>query len=155
MPQAINLRDLCGNGVDPVYQVSFVVVLVAVVAVTAELAEQVHTEILATNPSIDLRVYAIWFNMYPGDQRSKWDGSLLSDPQVTQFWDEKKIVGRWLVERGVVDYAAPILWDAYLLFGPEAVWESIPSPLLSWGEPVYRQQRKLKRAMQSFWPLAG
>ena len=106
-----------------------------------------QSEILAQNPSAELRVYAIWFNMYPGDHRSKWDDTLIADPRVTRLWDEQKIVGRWLVDHGVVDYAGEVLWDAYLLFGPEAIWDEMPAPLISWGEPVYRTEHQLKTAL--------
>ncbi len=104
-------------------------------------------EILAKKPSAELRVYAIWYNMYPGDERSKWDNTLIRDSRVTYLWDEEKIVGRWLVEHKVVDYSREILWDAYLLFGPGAEWDSIPSPLISWGAPVYHRRQELEAAI--------
>ena len=54
-----------------------------------------QTELLAKYPKADLRVYAIWFNMFPGDARSKWPPSLLTDHRVIHRWDEGKIVGMW------------------------------------------------------------
>lgn len=111
-----------------------------------------QTEILAQNPLAVLRVYAIWFNMYPGDDRSKWDDTLIADPRVTRLWDERKTVGHWLVDHEVVDYAGEILWDAYLLFGPEAIWDETPAPLVSWGQPVYRTEHQLQTALS---PLLG
>jgi mercuric reductase len=107
-------------------------------------------EILNKHPGVNLKVYSIWFNMYPGDDRSKWNNTLLSDSRVTQFWDENKIVGRWMVDQKVVDYPRQILWDAYLLFGPEAEWQDTPSPLISWGMPVYHRRHKL---MNDLLPL--
>ena len=101
-------------------------------------------EILNKHPGVNLKVYSIWFNMYPGDDRSKWNNTLLSDSRVTQCWDENKIVGRWMVDQKVVDYPRQILWDAYLLFGPEAEWQDIPSQLISWGMPVYHRRHKLR-----------
>ena len=106
-----------------------------------------QTEILAQDPSAELRVYAIWFDMYPGDDRSRWDDTLLADPRVTRLWDEQKAVGRWFVDHEVVNYSGEVLWDAYLLFGPEAIWDASPSPLISWGEPVYRKERQLLDAL--------
>ena len=108
-----------------------------------------QTDILAQNPSVELRPYAVWFNMYPGDDRSKWDDTLMADPRVTRLWDEQKSVGRWLVDHMVVDYSGEVLWDAYLLFGPEATWDATPALLISWGEPVYRKERQLKAALLS------
>ncbi|MCZ6529203.1 MAG: mercury(II) reductase [Chloroflexi bacterium] len=102
-------------------------------------------ELLNKYPSADLRVYAVWFNMYPGDHRSNWRADLLSDPRVTNFWDEGKLVGRWVVEQKIVDHPRSILWDAYLLFGPEAKWEDLPEPLIGWGKPVYHRRHKLRK----------
>ena len=101
-------------------------------------------ELLNPNPDADLKVYSIWYNMYPGDDRSKWDENLLTDPRVTHFWDEDKIVGRWMVAQDIVDYPREIVWDAYLLFGPDARWKNVPEPLISWGTPVYHRRHKLK-----------
>ena len=103
-----------------------------------------QTEILAANPSALLRSYAIWFNMYPGDERSKWDDSLIIDSRVTFYWDEETIVGRRLIEDNVVGYPYEILWDAYLLFGPEAEWDAVLTTPMSWGDPVYRRKQELK-----------
>ena len=101
-------------------------------------------EILNGYRDANLKVYSVWYNMYPGDDRSKWNNTLLSDPRVTQFWDEEKIIGRWMVAKNVVDYPRDILWDAYLLFGPEAEWQDIPSQLISWGMPVYHRRHNLR-----------
>ena len=106
-----------------------------------------QTEILAANPSADLRVYAIWFNMYPGDERSKWDNSLITDSRVTYYWDEAAIVGRSLVKNNVVQYKYEILWDAYLLYGPEAAWQAVLPAPMSWGDPVYLRKQQLKDAI--------
>ncbi len=109
-------------------------------------ARWVQTELLVRYPKAEVQVYAIWYNMYPGDDRSKWDRTLIRDSRVTCLWDENKIVGRWLVEHSVVHYTEEILWDAYLLFGPEAEWDAIPAPLIGWGSPVYYRGQKLKDA---------
>ena len=34
-------------------------------------------QILQKDPTADLKVYAVWFNMYPGDARWRWDGESL------------------------------------------------------------------------------
>jgi len=109
----------------------------------------VQTDILARDTAAEFRVYAIWFNMYPGDDRSRWDVTLLEDARVTRLWDEQKIVGRWLVDQKVVDYDGDTLWDAYLLFGPKAIWDATLARLISWGEPVYLRKRELEGALSS------
>ena len=109
-------------------------------------------EILSKYPEAELKVYSIWYSMYPGDDRSKWDSSLITDPRATLFWDQEKVVGRWFAEHNIADCGADILWDAYLLFGPEAEWDAVPSPLISWGVPVYHRSEDLKAAIR---PLLG
>ena len=110
-------------------------------------ARWVQKEILAKDSTIDLRVYAIWFNMYPGDRRSRWNPKRISDPRVMHYWDEKKIVGRWLVDQQIVDYPDEVLWDAYLLFGPEASWNETPRILNTWGRPVYPDRKRLAASL--------
>ena len=82
----------------------------------------VQTKILARYPDANLRVYAIWFNMFPGDARSKWRSDLLTDSRVTHWWDDGKVVGRWYQEHASSlrskltkesDWNGEILWDAY------------------------------------------
>jgi hypothetical protein len=38
--------------------------------------------LLSVNPKAPLRVYAVWFNMYPGDARERWRADRLTDPRV-------------------------------------------------------------------------
>jgi hypothetical protein len=69
--------------------------------------------------------------MLPGDRRSAWDAWVLPDPRVTHLWDEQHVAGRWFAR--YLDRAATtrdVFWDGYLLYGPEATWESAPAPLI-------------------------
>lgn len=52
-------------------------------------------EILEKNPTVNLRVYAIWFQMYPTDQRTTWPADALPDRRVIHRWDEPKAIGQW------------------------------------------------------------
>ena len=54
-----------------------------------------QNELLAKYAKANLRAYVIWFNMYPGDERSKWPPNLLTDVRVIHRWDEPKAVGLW------------------------------------------------------------
>ena len=42
-------------------------------------ARWAQEELLAKNPKADVRVFVIWFRMYPGDAESKWPRELLTD----------------------------------------------------------------------------
>ncbi|MEO6214226.1 MAG: hypothetical protein ABIP65_11420 [Vicinamibacterales bacterium] len=116
-------------------------------------------EILEPHAKSDLRVYAVWFNMVDGDSRQRWPADLLTDRRVTHFWDEEKTVGRWFAPR--MDTAEmeaarapdssglgqPVLWDAYLVYGPEARWDDEPTALRRWGRTILRTQSHLRDAV--------
>ncbi len=100
-------------------------------------------EILEENPNSDVRVYVVWFNMLAGDSRSGWDECVMSDPRATHLWDEKRLASR--VFPGEVEGAAPPVWDAYLLYGPEAIWgDASPHPISS-GYTVYGAREELEK----------
>ncbi len=80
-----------------------------------------------------------------GDARSEWKKSFIPDPRVVHFWDEQRVVGRWFAEQGRYAGDVEVVWDIYFLFGPEARWEELPDPLLSWGNTVVGTREKLQR----------
>lgn len=110
-------------------------------------------EILDAHPRAQLRAYAIWFNMFPGDSRAKWPSSLLTDERVTHRWDEPKEVGRWFGERAGdmrpklsegSSWSGEILWDSYLLYGAAAQWDAVPTELIRWGRTIVAGRDALK-----------
>jgi len=102
-------------------------------------------------------VYAVWFSMYPTDLRERWPADVLTDSRVVHFWDEPKSVGRWYGERfqqiesrvapGSSGLGGAILWDAYLVYGPESRWEDSPTGLRRWGRTIVRTQEALREAV--------
>jgi len=109
----------------------------------------VQDEILDSLPSADLKVYAVWFNMFSTDSRESWPRDLLTDPRALHFWDEGRIVGRWY--GGHPDYGTfeedGVLWDAWLLYGPEALWSDRPSHLVGWGYTIAGKRDELRRSL--------
>ena len=91
----------------------------------------------------------IWLPILPTDARDEWDDQLLADARVTHLWDQDRAAGRWLADDQNIDlgYDGEILWDAFLLFGPEAHWESTPSELLAWGTPIVGRFPELADAL--------
>jgi len=87
--------------------------------------------------------------MLPTDARDEWDDQLLADPRVTHLWDQERTVGRWLADDQNLDLGdtGEVVWDAFLLFGPEATWEHAPSGLLAWGAPVVGRFPELEDAL--------
>jgi hypothetical protein len=110
----------------------------------------VRREILDRHPAATLKVLAVWFNMVPGDSRRLLDTSVLSDPRVTYFWDEQKVVGRWFW--GHLTRRPGITWDAYFLYGPEARWDQEPEPLISMSSAtsVIASASQLQQAIEPF-----
>jgi len=110
----------------------------------------VQQEILDKNPSPRLRVYAIWFNMLPGDSRTAWDGDGLTDRRVVHLWDEQKLAGGWFAAH--VSRSPGTDWDAYFLYGPQATWDGQPSPLVNWGSTIIGKRSQLEASIA---PLLG
>jgi hypothetical protein len=97
----------------------------------------VRNEILNKNPSADVRVYAVWFDMYPGDARWRWDGEGITDSRVVHFWDEQKTVGTWF-SANLTHRDSPT-WDFYALYPPEA--HDLGSPSSSGGTIIGRRDQ--------------
>ena len=99
-------------------------------------------QILAKHPSANLRVYVVWFNMLWTDSRSGWDACAIPDPRVTHLWDDKRVAGQWFSQQ--IWGEQGFMWDTYLLYGPEAKWDSAPAPLVSSGSTVVDKSGELR-----------
>lgn len=105
-------------------------------------ASWVQRDILEGHPKADLKVYVVWFNMLSGDSRSGWDSCAVSDPRATNLWDRDRLISAALDPS--VKGASPPVWDAYLLYGPDARWDSAPPRPISTGTPIYPARDKLQ-----------
>jgi hypothetical protein len=122
-------------------------------------ARWVQESVLQTHPDANLRVYAIWFAMYATDLRERWPSNILTDARVRHWWDEDKQVGRWYAERmrqmeerlapGSAALGGTILWDSYLVYGPDARWDDAPSDLRRWGRPIFATRDSLIEALDA------
>jgi hypothetical protein len=73
-------------------------------------------------------VLAVWLPMLATDSRDGWDPTLLDDPRVTHLWDGDRVTGTWFADSKLdLGYPGPVVWDAYLVFGPDARWGDPPS----------------------------
>ena len=109
--------------------------------------------VLEPHPKKPLRVYAVWFDIYPGDSRQGWRADLLTDARVIQYWDEPRSVGRLYYQSLPQIWPAraahtlppqeTTLWDAYLLYGPRARWDARPPDVVSWGSTIVRTRERL------------
>jgi hypothetical protein len=81
----------------------------------------VRENILKRYPKANLTVYALWVPALAGDSRGDWDGSVLADHRVRQFWDARSEASAWLGEHAAD--STGLFYDVWLLFGPGARWE--------------------------------
>jgi hypothetical protein len=64
------------------------------------------------------------------------------DTRVMHFWDDERVIGQWIAKE--IDGYEGISWDTYYLFGPDATWETIPSPMMGSGGTIYGEREALK-----------
>jgi hypothetical protein len=102
----------------------------------------VQNEILSKYPTADLDVCVVWFNMYPGDARWRWDGGGMTDPRVVHYWDEQKSVGTWFGAN--LTGRSSLTWDFYALYSPDARDLASPS---SMGGTVISRRAALQSAL--------
>jgi hypothetical protein len=103
--------------------------------------------VLAQNPSSELQVYAIWLPMLWSDARERWHGTTMPDNRVKHFWDGESEIGQWFAQE--VDGYEGTAWDVYYLYGPDATWESVPSPLVEAGGTIYDQRETLEMQLNT------
>ena len=124
-----------------------------------------HETLLEPQPEVSLSVYAVWFSMVSTDARERWRAQLLPDPRVVHYWDESRSVGRSLFETvpriwpsRAAESRRPqggVLWDAYLLFGPDARWDDETPRVLSWGHTILMTRERLARDLSKALGLAA
>src|SRR6266700_3457164 len=100
---------------------------------------------LEKHPDAALRVYAVWIPMLWSDAREKWDGNVMPDARVMHFWDGERQAGQWFAKQ--VDGYDGTAWDMYYLYGPQATWETVPTPLVDSGGTIYSQHETLMKMM--------
>ena len=102
-------------------------------------------------------MYAVWFNVLPTDSVGEWNPEILSDGRVTEFWDDEGALGDWFgqhrEEMELGFFGGAVVWDASLLFGPEATWQEIPQPLEEFGYTIIGDRQALQRSLEALWAI--
>ena len=66
----------------------------------------------------------------------------MPDTRVMHFWDGDRKLGQWFARE--IDGYDGIAWDSYYLYGPDAIWETVPSPLVGSGSTIYSERKTLE-----------
>ncbi len=88
----------------------------------------------------------VWLPMFP--RFMEWRAitkmaAAYANAPLSQYWDDTKEVGRDFKRRIVPEYPKDVAWDAYVLFDPEATWETAGEHVLGWGYTVEETQQRL------------
>lgn len=102
--------------------------------------------ILAKNPDRNLAVYAIWLPMLPDDSRDRWR-PILTDPRVTNFWDQQRVAGRYYA--GGRGYQFGAIYDFFFLYGGDAAWQDRPGGWASSGTTVINHADQLSKMISA------
>lgn len=111
-------------------------------------ASWVRENIMEKYPDEEITVYAVWFNMIGGDQKEGWDPKVLADRRVTHYWDEKRVLGKWVAKNvGDCKHLGPIDWDSYYLFDKDGKWVKTFGNVKACGTPILKAADKLEHAI--------
>ena len=88
----------------------------------------------------------VWVKRWAYDTRAEIDGAGMVDPRVTHLWDTANLVDQGFLDRFGVDFGG-LDYDFFLLFGPDATWDTIaPQPLSSGGTVIASSDRLARSA---------
>lgn len=80
------------------------------------------------------------------DSRDEIDPSII--PGARHYWDDAWATGRWLADNDLGGYGYQgAVYDVYYLFGPDATWDDVPSPIAADGQPVTSELDELESAL--------
>lgn len=84
-------------------------------------------------------VHYVWLPMFP---RLAERGALpkvameFDDPQIRQYWDDARAVGREFKERVIPAFEGEVAWDVWVLFDEEATWDEASEHVVGSGYTV-------------------
>lgn len=122
--------------------------------------------VLAPNPDLDLRVYALWFPMLspqrlPSELSGRRDESVLNDPRVIHLWDRRRAANEWVAanvslqgpERsslrrtyGDLDWGT-VIWDTFVFYGPQATWAEAADSAEAAAYPILANRPAIREAL--------
>jgi hypothetical protein len=66
----------------------------------------------------------------------------MPDTRVVHYWDGNLQIGQWFAKN--VDGYDGVAWDVYYLYGPDATWQTVPTPLVGSGVTIYGERKALE-----------
>lgn len=114
---------------------------------------------LAKHPRERIKVHAVWYRIYPNDARQRWRADLLPDTRVRHWWDEFRMAGRQMPNEllafdaqrsaGSRPFDDDVLWDAFVVFDPDAQWEGMMPRPRAWGHTILSARAALAAAVSA------
>lgn len=101
-------------------------------------ARAVLESVLDPDAGHDVSVMVVWIAMLPADSVEAAEesaGLFASFGNVRQYFDPTGQVGREIAA-GLGAAEGEVAWDAYLLYGVEAVWDSTPPGPADWAHQL-------------------
>lgn len=63
---------------------------------------------------------------------------------MNRYWDNDHTIGKWFADHNLGN--GPVLYDAYLLYGPNTTWADATRPAAS-DHPILGETTKLRKAI--------
>ena len=104
-------------------------------------ASVIQTRVFLKIPNPELRGYVVWMPVLAfgaKEQDAREQAWRIPDPRITRYFDAEGRLGQRYapILRLAGDGAA---WDVYLVFGPDARWDSAPPPPAYWMHQLGRR----------------
>ncbi len=61
----------------------------------------------------------------------------------TQFWDDERQLSSQVKQRILPGYEGDRPWDLFILFDPDATWDSAGEHIVGWGRTVMQEKDQL------------
>ncbi len=115
-------------------------------------ASLVREKVLKEYPEEEIEVYAVWFNMVATDRKDKWNPELLNDKRVKHYWDEDRVLGKWITKNFKDGkHLGPIDWDSFYLFDKDGKWNESFENVKASGTPIARDAEKLIEGVEKLF----
>ena len=107
---------------------------------------------LDAHPECAVSRHYVWVPQFPRDLE---EGALpemsaqYAPSGATQYWDGDTRLGRVFLDRIVPEFlGGDVVWDTFVLFGPDATWANARDHIIAWDYTVEGHAEQLFAALQ-------